>query len=155
MNTRPGIAIESPCGGACDEDIPDEVGRYFVAHGDRTNRAQLAGELFDPAGIVFGDKEISGPGESIAIKRALGIAHDENVPLVICRDRSAHRDRTNRAQLAGELLDPAGIVFGDEEISGPGESIIVKRALGIACDENIPAGIGGHPVPSCFFARHP
>ena len=114
----------------------------------------MAGELFDSAGIVFGDKEISGPGESIAVKRALGIANNENVPLVICRDRSANGDRTDCAQLAGELFDPAGIVFGDEEISGPGESIVVESALGITCNEDISAGIGGHPVTSCFFARH-
>jgi len=68
VNTRPGIAIESPCGGACDEDIPDEISRYFVASGDRTNRAQLAGELLDPARIVFGNEEISGAGQSVAIK---------------------------------------------------------------------------------------
>ena len=56
VETRQGIPIKPPRCGACNEDIPDGIGRYFVRRGCRTNRAQLTGEEFKPTRIVFRDE---------------------------------------------------------------------------------------------------
>ena len=126
VDARPGIPIKPPCCGARDEDIPDGIGRYFITGGCGTDHAQLTGEEFQPTGIVFRDECIPGTCEGIAIKRALRIAHDEDIPDSIDRHSCANGCRANCTQLPSELLDPTVIVLGNKEIPLPRQGVIVE-----------------------------
>lgn len=78
VHTRLGIAIEPAACRACDEDIPAEIGRYFVTGGCRTNRGPC------PAVVI-----LTGTSWSPSRTPSWSAANDTDCGVLSLRPRSA------------------------------------------------------------------